>query len=379
MGLKKLLLTGLLNIISLFCFCHAGTTVADSIFSGTMYRKFRLYVPPIYTGATAVPLILNLHGYTSNAIQQQVYSNFMPIADTANFLMVYPDGTAPFGSPFWNAGITNSPDDVLFMSDLIDSLHLLYNIDPKRVYSCGMSNGAIMSYYLACNLSGRITAIASVAGTLFNSWFSSCTASRPVPVMEIHGTADATVPYAGDTTFAPVDSVVRKWVHHNSCYPLPLVDTLANASTTDNSFVIHSVYSNGASGSSVELYKVIGGSHSWPGSIPVFSNTNEDFNASLEIWRFFRQYSLDQVTPPLGIKNEPAPGSRPKVFPNPASGSIRVEGITGGSLSIFRMDGSQVMEESCCRELDVSSLPAGMYLIKVRKDQAVSVFRFIRL
>src|SRR5437868_5054858 len=110
MRLKQFKLTGLFLLTSLFYFGQSGTTVVDSIISGGIYRKFRLYVPAIYNGSKKVPLVFNLHGYTSNAFQQQLYSNFMPIADTANFLMVHPDGTAPLGSPFWNSGITTLPN-----------------------------------------------------------------------------------------------------------------------------------------------------------------------------------------------------------------------------------------------------------------------------
>ena len=83
-------------------FAQAQTTVIDSIFCGGVYRNYRLYVPAAYNGTTAWPLVLNIHGYTSNASQQQLYTNFGPIADTAHFLMVYPNATLLFGQPTWN-------------------------------------------------------------------------------------------------------------------------------------------------------------------------------------------------------------------------------------------------------------------------------------
>src|SRR6218665_4015641 len=109
MRLKKLIFAGLLSTISLFCLGQ-GTTVVDSILSGGLYRQYRLYLPASYDSTKSLPLVLNLHGYTSNAIQQQFYSNFMPVADTANFLVVHPEGTALAGSLFWNAGIASTPD-----------------------------------------------------------------------------------------------------------------------------------------------------------------------------------------------------------------------------------------------------------------------------
>ena len=159
----------LLIVFALFGYVlSAQVTVVDSIFSGGMYRNYRIYIPSIYTGTAARPLIINMHGYTSNALQQQFYSNFEPIADTANFLMVYPNGTFTGTVQFWNAGISSAGvNDISFLSNLIDSLKAQYNIDLNRVYSTGMSNGGFMSHTLACELSNRITAIASVTGSIF--------------------------------------------------------------------------------------------------------------------------------------------------------------------------------------------------------------------
>jgi polyhydroxybutyrate depolymerase len=160
--------------ISFAFIAQSQTLVVDSIFTGGIYRNYRLYIPAIYTGASARPLIINMHGYTSNAIQQQLYSNFGPIADTANFLMVYPNGTSSGGSQFWNAGISPlGVNDISFLSNLIDSLKAQYNIDLNRVYSTGMSNGGFMSHTLACELSNRITAIASVTGSIFVSQYGT--------------------------------------------------------------------------------------------------------------------------------------------------------------------------------------------------------------
>ena len=81
----------------------AQTTINSTIQSGGLTRDYRLYVPAIYTGTTSVPLVLNLHGYTSNNQQQEFYGDFRPIADTANFLVVHPNGTMdPNGNRFWN-------------------------------------------------------------------------------------------------------------------------------------------------------------------------------------------------------------------------------------------------------------------------------------
>ncbi|MDO9001617.1 MAG: T9SS type A sorting domain-containing protein [Bacteroidota bacterium] len=339
-------------------------------------RKFRLYVPNIYTGSQAVPLILNLHGYTSNASQQQLYSNFMPIADTANFLVVHPDGKAPNGSPYWNAGFGGTENDVLFMSDLIDSLKLNYNIDLNSVYSCGMSNGGIMSYYLACNLPNKIAAIASVTGSMLNSWFT-CAPTRPFPIMEIHGTNDATVPYNGSGTFAHIDSVVKKWRMHSNCNAAPITYSVPNINTSDNSYAVNYKYTNGTNGSTVELYKVFGGSHSWPGAFPFIANTNQDFNASVEIWRFFRQYKLNQFISGVGL-NEMSFKNNIKIFPNPVTETLYLEGISDCKLKVVNLIGETIINETSANSINVSELNSGIYFLQITSASNKSVIKFIK-
>ena len=376
MRLKKLILSSLLISASLFCFSQSGVTIIDSIKSNNIMRKFRLYVPNIYTGTSAVPLILNLHGYTSNAAQQQGYGNFMPIADTANFLVVHPDGRAPLGSTYWNAGFGGTENDVLFMSDLIDSLKLNYNIDLNSVYSCGMSNGGIMSYYLACNLPNKIAAIASVTGSMLKSWYT-CAPTRPFPIMEIHGDADATVNYFGDATFAPIDSVVKKWRVHNNCSVTPTTFSVTNISLTDNSYAVNYKYSGGTNGSSVELYRVFGGSHSWPGAFPFIANTNQDFNASVEIWRFFRQFKLNQLISTASVSENQLKNNI-KVFPNPVTEQLFVEGVSGVKLKVINLLGELVINETLDTTINVSELKSGIYFLQINSGNSQSVVKFIK-
>ncbi|MBK9457533.1 MAG: hypothetical protein IPO24_19130 [Bacteroidetes bacterium] len=128
-----------------------------------------------------------------------------------------------FGIRYWN--IFGAPgtgvDDVAFLSALIDSLDAEYNIDLNRVYSTGMSNGGFMSHALACELSNRIAAIASVTGSIDKDRMPFCDPQHNTPVMQIHGTADETVPYDGNFEFLPVDSVVSYWVKQNHCDATP--------------------------------------------------------------------------------------------------------------------------------------------------------------
>ena len=354
----------------LICFsvAYAQTTVVDSIFTGGIYRTYRLYVPAIYNGSSARPLILNMHGYTSNALAQQAYSNFMPIADTANFLMVYPQGTTYNSQPFWNAGISSTlVDDISFLSDLIDSLSLQYNINSNRIYATGMSNGGFMSHTLACELSNRIAAIASVTGSIFTTQFgSNCHPTRPVPVLQISGTSDGTVPYAGNTTMQPIDSVVKYWVNYNNCNSTPSFSNVPNTNTTDGCTAEHYRYLNGNSGSSVELYKIIGGGHTWPGSPYTTGVTNRDMNASKEIWRFFNKYSLNTLTT---IEYLSAERSKFLVYPNPSLSEIHLlfDKQVNSKYIVVLTDvlGKQTELELKDNKVNLDNLSSGVYVMSL--------------
>jgi polyhydroxybutyrate depolymerase len=354
-----------------------GITTSDSIKSNNIYRRFRLYVPNSYTGQ-AVPLIFNLHGYTSNATQQQTYSNFMPIADTAKFLMVFPEGTVLSGQQYWNAGFGPGANDVLFMNDLIDSLDLSFNIDLNRVYSCGMSNGGIMSYYLACNSPNRFAAVASVTGDMLNSWFT-CAPNRPFPVMEIHGTADPTVPYNGDATFAHIDSVVKKWRKFNNCNPTPIMTNVPDVNTSDGATAVNYKYTGGTSGADVELYKINNGAHTWPGAFPI-GTTCEDFNASVEIWRFFRQYKKNLLT----SLHENEVSFSVELYPDPADRELylRMPNRTITSYSVFNIHGKKIMFQTVNSEpyvkIQTGELEEGVYFITaVGDDHLIFTRKFI--
>jgi len=366
-------------ILLLFAFAimvDAQTTIIDTIISGGIPRAYRLYVPAIYNVNNPVPLIINMHGYTSNASQQQSYSNFKPIADTANFLMVYPQGTLDGnGYAFWNAGINNGGvDDIGFLSHLIDTLKSKYNINLNRVYSTGLSMGGFMSHILAIALNNRIAAIASVAGTFFTYQYPY-TASKAVPVMQIHGTADGTVPYAGGSNMVGVDNTVKFWVTSDHCDTTPVFTAVPNINTTDGCTAEHYVYNNGDNGSTVEFFKIIGGDHTWPGAFNIGKVTNQDMSASKEIWRFFNQYTLN----PTAI-NEIGNNSCSNlyVYPNPAveSATLSFENrnYSTAEISVLNNMGQKVIAQSCTNgnqtaALNTTSLPAGIYLVQVLFDK----------
>ena len=261
-------------------------------------RSYMVYVPESYSENTPTPLVLNLHGYSSNAGQQMIYSNFYNIADIEGFILIHPEGTIDVNDfQFWDVGAFNSNiDDVGFLSCLIDTIALEYNINLDRVYSMGMSNGGFMSYLLACELSDKIAAIASVTGSMTTGQIISCNPNRPIPIMQIHGTADSIVLYNGNGSgIESINEVISYWVNFNNCNPEPIFNNIPDVNLIDLCTAEHYIYDNETNDSSVELYKIINGGHTWPGAaIPLFgNNTNQDFNASQKIWDFFEKYDIN--------------------------------------------------------------------------------------
>lgn len=370
--MKKLLL----SIFILFTIiASAQTTVIDSIFSGGIYRNYRIYIPAAYTGTTARPLVFDLHGYTSNASAEQAYSNFMPIADTANVIFVYPNGTLDGSSqPYWNAGFGTAIDDIGFISNLIDTLSTQYNIDLDMVYSCGMSNGGYMSHTLACELNNKIAAIASVTGSMTTYQNSICVPNRPVPVMQISGTADGTVSYSGGAGSMGIDALVNYWVTNNSCNPTPIFTNVPNTSTTDGCTAEHYLYNGGTDGATCEKYKIIGGGHTWPGSPFIIGTTNQDFNASEKIWLFFRKYKLSSLTGINDLQN----ADKINLYPNPATNIVNIEGSNVTSIIIYDINGRAVLE-TIQKQIDISALGKGVYSVVVISNKNRSVKKLVKI
>ena len=183
-------------------------TTVQSPIPATFYRVTRprpvnLYVPSSYDGQTPMPLVILLHGYGDTGAGKETYMQFRPLAETRGFLYCYPDSTVDqVGNQFWNATdaccdfFNTGTDDAGYLRGLIEEIGRQFAVDRKRVYLIGHSNGGFMAYRMACQSADLIAGIASLAGTTFLD-SSRCTPSQPVNILHIHGTADATVPYAG--------------------------------------------------------------------------------------------------------------------------------------------------------------------------------------
>jgi len=381
--------------ISAILFCgfntYAQSTIIDSFLHGGIYRSYRIYIPAINDGTKKVPLIFNLHGLGSNGYEQENYGDFRPIADTANFIIVSPNGTnVILTSKGWNTFFTigSGTDDLGFINRLLDTVAKKYSINLNRVYATGMSNGGFMSYELACFMSNRIAAIASVTGSMTAERRTACNPRHATPIMEIHGTADKTVGYDGTNYlstipgFTHIDSLMQYWVKYNGCSSSATKTILPNISTTDACTAERYVWSGGKESSSVELFKIIGGGHTWPGSAISTGVTNQDFSASKEIWRFFSQYSLDQFS--LSIPSNNLSIALLGIYPNPAKDIIHVR-LSNSNREEVILQLSDIMGRALWQittsddelQIPCDTYPSGIYLMTIRNEHSTSVHKII--
>jgi len=256
--------------------------------SGALTRTYLVHLPTGYDPTRPTPLVLNFHGYSSNASEQKFYTRMREKSDSAGFVAVHPEGV---GKPqSWNAGlccgeaVKKQVDDVAFVSAMLDAIEDELCIDPDRVFATGMSNGGFMTNRLACDLSDRIAAFAPVAG---QNLTRTCTPSHPVPVLHFHGTADSTVPYEGDpdSNWPSVPTSLAAWAQRDGCATSPI-----ELSTTIDSRC--ESWPTCQEGSEVILCTVQGGAHTWPGGIdiPSLGYVSKTLLATDLMWDFFQRH-----------------------------------------------------------------------------------------
>jgi polyhydroxybutyrate depolymerase len=278
---------------------------SKSITLNGLKRAYHLYIPPSYRNSTALPLVIALHGGGGNGQKMERLSRLSLLADQYDFIVAYPDAL----ERHWNDGRgvekyrsqRENIDDVGFISKMIDAIAVDYNIDARRVYVTGASNGAMMSLRLSCDLADKITAIAPVIGSMPENLVSNCSPARPVPLMMINGTDDPLVPWEGGHVHVfrkklgkilSVPQTIDFWAAKNGCSPDPQITVMPDTDPEDGTRVQKSAYRHCDTGADVVLYEIKGGGHTWPGGyqyLPEFliGKTNRDINASETIWNFF--------------------------------------------------------------------------------------------
>jgi len=255
---------------------QTGKMTKELIVNGTT-REYIIYVPENYTGTSSLPLLLSFHGLTSNMEFNFNYTNFDQLAEDENFIVVHPNGI----SNTWTVS-ANDDTDINFIVACVNQLEEDYNIESNRIYSTGMSMGGFFSFSLACRLSDRIAAVASVTGSMYQPAINNCSPVKPMPILQIHGTEDGTVQYSS------VAGLLDFWTSHNNTDDLPIIFNIPDSDTGDGSTVERFEYLNGDSDVEVQHLKITGGGHEWPGF-----QGNMDINASEEVWNFVKAFDLN--------------------------------------------------------------------------------------
>jgi polyhydroxybutyrate depolymerase len=360
--------------------CMAATTAQFS--NKTMdvdgnLRSYRQYLPTGFNAATepGLPLIIALHGIGDNMTNFSGVG-FNYIADTARFIVVFPQGKPNILSQnSWNNGtlLASPDDDIHYLSMLMDTMKVKYNIDLSRIYFTGFSMGGIMSHHMVCALPSRIAAIASVSGPMSDADVAACNPGRPVPVMHMHGTADGTVPYNTGAlpSLSLVPTTLAFWQNNNGCadsviYNLPnlvpgdgiTVDTVVFS--TCNAPVIH--------------WRENGADHQW-----LYRPVN-DIDATTEIWLFFR----DKVHPApsqLSLENAQTSGGisisyfekQLTIKNNLPIQEVVVLDIQGRIL--VELEANNQTEWS----VNLSEIPSQPVLVQVKSGGVLNVHKFVHI
>ena len=252
-------------------------------------RNYLVYIPNSYDSEIDYPLMFLFHGFGGIASEFMNTADMRDLAESKNFIVVYPQGLDLAGTgSHWNcsnpsADNKSDVDDIGFIENLIDQLLIDYPvIDNKRIYAAGYSNGGFMSYYLACN-SKKFAAIGSVAGTMLDDSYQNCNAQFPTAMINIHGTDDFDVPYVGNSYYPSIPDVVDWWKNFNKTTNL---DLLSNQDGTIEQYI----YYDDAGDRFVEHIKVIGGGHYWDDKL-----NYEGKNTSGLIWEFVSNFDIDGV------------------------------------------------------------------------------------
>jgi polyhydroxybutyrate depolymerase len=272
-------------------------------------RTWHLKIPTASREGRPLPLLVALHGGGGTGAKLNQLTGFDELAEKEGVFLAYPEGI----DKGWNDGRADMQTtaareevpDVEFLSAVIDDAERTYLVDKERVFAAGISNGAMMSNRLACELSDKIAGVALVAGAMPRSIQPTCAPSRPVSVLVMFGTEDPLVPYAGGEVkirglrargmVIGAEATVAEWVRHDGCEGAPAEAELPDTNPTDGSTVYVETWDRCKEGTGVAFFKIRGGGHTWPGGWQYLNErwigtTNRDIDARSVIWRFFETH-----------------------------------------------------------------------------------------
>jgi polyhydroxybutyrate depolymerase len=290
----------LLLLTADFCLARGRRAPSDDrqehLSIGGTDRTYFLHIPEGLAGGKTAPLVLVFHGGGGHAATMPGFTHFDDLADREGFLVAYPEGI----NKHWSDTRGLSPaDDVGFIRTLIAELERSHHADPKRIYATGISNGGFFSQRLACDLTDKLAAVASVAATMPETLVPVCKPSVAISVMFIQGDNDPLVHIEGgaiarthgrNVSLAEASSFWRKW---NQTSSKPDTQEIPDGAH-DGTSVRRETYRGGKQGVEVVVYTVEGGGHTWPGGpqyLPAFlvGKASHNLDATAVIWEFFRK------------------------------------------------------------------------------------------
>ena len=264
-----------------------GALLECSLVHQGLDRTFKIYEPSSIEESTSISVVFNFHGYGSNADEQLFYGDFRQLSEQEGFLLIVPQGSMLEGNTHWNSDSSftskSTADDTGFVSKIIDEISQRYEVDASKMYAVGMSNGGAMSIYLACSLSQRITAVASVTGFMSSNLRANCEVNAPMSVLLIHGTADEVVSWDNGLGGGSILSIAEFWAAHNECATFrsePFDDY-----NGDGLSGVHHQHSDCSNETLVQVYEITNMGHVWPER-----RRGDDINGAEVVWGFVSRF-----------------------------------------------------------------------------------------
>jgi polyhydroxybutyrate depolymerase len=229
---------------------------------GELQRSYFLHIPPGLNAQDRVALLFVFHGNQESGRSARTYTGLDTVANANSFVVAYPDGSGPKGQLSWNGSyccgyaVEHNVDEPAFVRAMLADINTQVNVDPKRIYAAGFSNGALLAYRLGCEMADTFAAIAPVAGVMT---YAPCRPQQPVSVIHVHGLQDTTVPFEGGGSsigFPAVRASLTAWAKLDGCSGAEQVQ--------QNGIVTHTTFGVCPPGISVELYTLKGVGHGWP-------------------------------------------------------------------------------------------------------------------
>jgi polyhydroxybutyrate depolymerase len=285
----------LLILFALVVASPAGAALAPGTYSrdlpfGGVTRNYLLRIPPGWDGATAVPLVVDIHGLGSNATQQRGISGFAAVGDREKFVVAYPNGL----NNAWNSGIccgNAGVDDVGFIRAVVAAVSAELAIDPSRVYATGLSNGGAMTQRLACDAADLFAAFAPMAFPVPFRPLSECQPTRAVPILTFMGLTDVLVHYAGGA-FPSAPATFAYWRDVDGC------GTGAPEERVERGMSRCETHTSCTNGVQAGLCSITADSFGSPVDGHILY-LNPDFQLADVAWTFFTQFELPAVRAPV--------------------------------------------------------------------------------